>query len=147
MATQTLTPTSPEDFAKLEQDLQAAQKRHRTGDSWYYNGGTVLILLFTGTASLLPTIKPNDHPVALAAQILAALAAFLVAMERSLDFGARWRFHIEMDNAYSALIGRIKTYQVAAQALPDPQRTQFWLDFMDQRDAVSKREAGMPVGT
>lgn len=109
-----------------------------------YNGSTVLVLLFTGAASLLPTIFPNNPHFQVTAQILAALAAFAVALERSLSFGSRWRFHIEMDNAYNGLIDQLEFYRITDQLLPVSQREKYLQEFWTELYAVRRREAGIP---
>jgi hypothetical protein len=135
----------PDALEELKERLQDARKPHaRKTDSLLYNGLTVLILLFTGTASFLPTLQPENIYLRVTAQALAALAAFAVAMERSLNFGARWRFHLEMDNAYCALIDMLEFYRVTAEMLPDAERQKYLQDFMKELYAVRRREAGIP---
>jgi hypothetical protein len=135
--------TQADELTELAHSLEIAQKRHHTLDALLYNGGTVIVLLFTSAASLLPTINPDSH-YQLTAQILAALAAFVVATERALNFGSRWRFHVEMDSAYSALLNMITIYRASAPFLPDTEKQKRLQEISQEVSVVSRREGGIP---
>lgn len=93
--------TPDEAIIKLRAELDKDVKAHSpTGDSIYHNGGTVVALAATATATLLPM------SLSIWAKVASAIATFVIALSRALDFGGRWRWHIQMRNAYRALIDR-----------------------------------------
>jgi hypothetical protein len=103
-------------------------------DSFFHNGGTILALLATGAATLIPT----SHAVW--AKIAAAIATFVIALARALDFGGRWRWHIEMRNAYQALIDRADELT----ALPDAERLDATKKIYDKLEKLRQQENGIP---
>jgi hypothetical protein len=52
------------------------------------------------------------------AKVASAIATFVIALSRALDFGGRWRWHIQMRNACRALEDRVNALDV----LPDADR-------------------------
>lgn len=93
--------------ATLTKGIEAHSPR---GDSIYLNGGTVLALAATGTATLLPM------SLSFWARLSSAVATFVIALSRALDFGGRWRFHTEMRNQYMALRDRVDGLDVLPAA-------------------------------
>jgi hypothetical protein len=103
--------TPEEAIERLRSDLAEGVKSHSPrGDSIYLNGGTVLALAATGTATLLPMSLSSW------ARLASAIATFVIALSRSLDFGGRWRFHTQMRNAYMALEDRVNRLDVLPAA-------------------------------
>lgn len=91
----------------LRSDIDKGIKSHATkADSFYHNGGTVLALAATGVATLLPS------SLSLWAKVASAIATFVIALSRALDFGGRWRWHLQMRNAYTALIDQVNELDV-----------------------------------
>jgi hypothetical protein len=104
---------STSDVERLQQQVTMAIAAHSPrADSVFHNGGTVLALAATGTATFLP------GSYGLWARVASAIATFVIALSRALDFGARWRWHVEMRNAYTALLDRTSLVMV----LPDADR-------------------------
>lgn len=94
-------------ITSLGEELTRCVKEHSPfGDSLFHNGGTVIALAATGTATLLPSSMSTW------ARIAAAVATFVIALSRALDFGGRWRWHIQMRNAYMALLDRVNGLDV-----------------------------------
>ena len=71
---------------------------------------------------------------------LAAAAGVFVAAERSLAFGARWRFHEEMRNRYNALIDQIEFIQY----LPATERAKYLQEIWASLYALRARDAAIP---
>ena len=92
-------------FLELKAHITDAINEHKKdqkGDGIWFNFGTGFVLLATTASTLIPL---NSGEVLLwSAKILTGLATFLVALERSLNFGARWRYHIDMRNAYQSIL-------------------------------------------
>lgn len=119
----------------LHDILSEGKSKHSpTGDSFYHNGGTVLALAATGAATIIPT----SHAVW--AKVAAAIATFIIALARALDFGGRWRWHIEMRNSYQALIDRTDELNV----LPDADRLAAIKNIYDRLEKLRVRENGIP---
>ena len=103
--------TFDEAVSDLRLKLSKSAKAHSPfADSFYHNGGTVLALAATTTATLLP------ESLTLWARIAAAVATFIIAVSRALDFGGRWRWHTQMRNAYTALLDKVSQLDVLADA-------------------------------
>lgn len=71
---------------------------------------------------------------------MAAAAGVFVAAERSLAFGARWRFHEEMRNRYNALIDQIEFIQY----LPATERAKYLQEIWASLYALRARDAAIP---
>jgi hypothetical protein len=103
--------THDEAIIKLRAELAENVKQHSPrGDSFYHNGGTVLALAATATATLLPM------SLSIWARVASAIATFVIALSRALDFGGRWRWHLQMSNSYKALIDRVDELNVLPEA-------------------------------
>jgi hypothetical protein len=101
----------------IDQQIKA-HKNARDLDSVLYNGGTVLTLLATTTVALLPdesTIPVGGVQISVP-KLLTVLATFLVAIERALAFGARWRFHLRMWSGYSTVKAMIAFQRILPSA-------------------------------
>lgn len=86
----------------LYYELRRLVRCHRgRADSFYYNGFTAIALLATGAAAVLA----SAHPFVAAS--LSAIAAFIIALSRALNFGGRWRWHLQRQNCYNRLIYRL----------------------------------------
>lgn len=131
---------SPQVIAKLMERLQVAVRAH---DGWAdpiaFNGGTILVLILTMLATLLPSALPADR-FTWAAPLCAALAGLFVAMERALGFGARWRFHREMRFSYEAIIDMLEFYPL----LPASERAKYARDIFTALYALRSRESAIP---
>ncbi len=108
-------------------------------DAWLYNGLTAFALALNAAIAVLASFEWAKSNLWLAA-VLAAVAGFIVALERSLGFGSRWRFHVEMKNIYQAIIDMIDFYMV----IPEAEREKYRRDIFDALYAARKREGGLP---
>lgn len=127
--------TFDETVESLRTELQECVRAHSPkADSLYHNGGTFIALAATGTATLLPA------SMSLYARIAAAIATFVIALSRALDFGGRWRWHIQMRSAYRALSDRVNGLYVLDEA---DRRTAARKIFQDLAD-LRTRESGIP---
>jgi len=121
--------------AKLRETVAEGIKNHATrADSFYHNGGTALALAATSTATIIPT------SYAIWAKAAAAVATFTIAVARALDFGGRWRWHIEMRTGYQALVDRIDEVAV----LPDAEQLDAIRKIYDKLEALRLREGAVP---
>ena len=132
---------APDGWQVLREQLQKRCDRHQPRtDSIYYNGGTIAVLLATTVATLLPTgFHPGWVP-----RVLTGLATFLVALERALNFGARWRYHREMQASYENLLGLIDFYVATKETLPDAEGKRLRVTILAQLVALQRLEANIP---
>ena len=127
----------------LRDHINEAIKRHNpTLDGALFNGGTILQLAFTAAASFLPGSNWIPNAPFLAG-ICAALAALLITVERSLSFGARWRFHTEMQTGYKSILDMIDFYQCITV---DDEKTKYRANIWNALYALRNREGGIPGG-
>jgi len=78
------------------------------------------------------------------AGICAALAALLITIERSLSFGARWRFHTEMQTGYKSILDMIDFYQCITA---DDDKAKYRSNIWNALYALRSREGGIPGGS
>jgi hypothetical protein len=125
----------PDEARPLHSELVQLVKDHRpTADSFFYNGGTAVSLLATGAATVLASTEP------LLAAACSGLAAFVIAISRALNFGGRWRWHLERQNEYCRLIYRLN--QVALLE-PESQKSAVGALY-DRMIAERALDAGIP---
>jgi hypothetical protein len=124
--------------AKLAISIKEHSKRCFL-DSFFYNGGTVAVLLATTAATVLPDNLGNWF---LIPKALTAFATFWVALERILNFGARWRFHLGMKNAYKVVEDMIDY----SEHLPENKREEYIQSIWQELMILRRRETGIPIG-
>lgn len=122
---------------RLRSRMQAMVAQH---DGWAdplaFNGGTILVLMLTGLATLAPSIGLPDW----VAPACSAVAGLFVAMERALGFGARWRYHREMKSAYESIVDMLEFLPL----LPVTERPKYARDIFSALYAVRSRESAIP---
>ena len=135
--------TDPLLRSDLRDHINQSIKRHDPNfDGALFNGGTILQLAFTAAASFLPGSSWIPNAPFLAG-ISAALAALLITIERSLSFGARWRFHTEMETGYKSILDMIDFYQCITA---DDEKTKYRANIWNALYALRSREGGIPGG-
>jgi hypothetical protein len=129
------------DFEPLKKRLQSAITEHSpTLDACLFNGGTLLILTLTALASLFSSKLFGENDTWIGA-VFSTIAGVLVAAERALSFGARWRFHHEMRNGYMSLVDMIDF----ANLLPSgPEKSKYVKDIWASLYALRSRESAIP---
>ena len=130
-------------FERLQMSLAASIKAHRTRfDGIMYNGGTVVVLLLTGLVSLYSG-KVLDPPWPWWAAALSGAAGLFVALERSLGFGPRWRFHTEMKAGYQTVTDMIDYYKILPEEEKE-QRAKVRSEIWQSLNALRNRESSLP---
>jgi hypothetical protein len=127
--------TAEQAIDQLRDELAGCVKAHSPlGDSIYLNGGTVIALAATSTATLLPM------SLSFWARLASAIATFIIALSRALDFNGRWRWHVQMRSAYMALTDRVNQLDV----LPDADRPAAAAKIFDALVDLRKQENTRP---
>ena len=133
-----------EAFEPLRNSIADSIKGHKTGlDAWMYNGGTVLVLFVTALVSILTGKDFLPPALSRLPSVLAALAGVLVALERSLGFGPRWRFHAELKAGYKTVNDMITFYFVIPESDED-QRKKIRAEIWQSLNALRNRESSIP---
>lgn len=124
----------------LKARLPGAKKEHQikcTLDSLFYNGGTAVVLLATTLATVWTSARWPWLPKA-----LTAFATFWVALDRGLNFGRRWRFHLEMKNGYRMIEDMIDYYEY----VPENKKEAYLESIWQELKVIRSKEPGMPIG-
>jgi hypothetical protein len=124
----------------IRQQLNDSVREHDPRfDSFLYNGGTVLALL----ATLLATAALWPADFAWVPRALSGLAAFLIAVERGLNFGARWAFHKKYQSGYKQFLLRL---EVAENTKDEAERDRKIDALLDDIEVYRKLESDIPRG-
>jgi hypothetical protein len=126
----------------LKSKLSTSIKEHSSKcrlDSFFYNGGTVAVLLATTTATFLPE---NLGAWSWVPKALTAFATFLVTLERILRFGERWRFHLEMKNEFQIIEDKIDLHD----QLNQDKKEEYLQSINQELMILRRRETGIPIG-
>ncbi|MEU8604727.1 hypothetical protein [Streptomyces parvulus] len=121
--------------ARLTTSIQRAIRPHGgLRDSLLHNGITMISMAATTAA----TIIPGDQSIW--ARISAGIATLLIAVARALDFGARWRWHLNMRSRYEVLLDRVDKVSL----LPVDERRAALVQVYDDLAKVRSLERGIP---
>jgi uncharacterized protein len=127
-------------LASLKSQVQRSLGEHKRSmliDSWFYNGGTVAIVIATTLATLVPSIAPA---YVIVGQILTGLATILVALQRTLGAAERYTFHRQMLAGYRVIDDYITEYPLVLATDQPALLVQIRQDLL----ALRRREAGLP---
>jgi hypothetical protein len=138
-----------DEWSAIIQRVQQGVREHSpTADSVFYNGGTVVVLAATSAAAFLGPVDLKSWEWVPA--VLSGLAAFLVGLERALNFGERWRHQLAMRAGYEHILDQIDFLKMA-EGLPEDERDRYQSDILSDLRAMRAREglvpgAGTPTG-
>jgi len=131
-------------FEPLRHSIQESIAGHKTApDAWMYNGGTIVVLTLTALVSILAGKDVLPSEFAWVTSVLSAVAGVLVALERSLGFGPRWRFHAELKAGYKTVNDMITFYFIIPQSDED-QRKKIRAEIWQSLNALRNRESAIP---
>ncbi len=132
-------------FENLRNSIDRSIASHGTGlDGWMYNGGTILILVLTAAVSILSGNVIDIQSFKWLPSVLSALAGLFVALERSLGFGPRWRFHTEMKAGYQTVRDLIDYYFIIPEDEKD-QKARIRSEIWQSLNALRSRESALPT--
>jgi hypothetical protein len=127
------------DVEALKARLGQAVAEHDVSiDPWMFNAGTVSTLILTAAATFVPSLGPKVP--AFVAPLCSGIAGVLIAAERALGFGARWRYHREMRSAYQSIIDMLDFCPL----VPRSERAKYVRDIFTALYAVRSRESAIP---
>jgi hypothetical protein len=130
----------PELLDRLATRLAQARDAHdQSLDAWLFNGSTALVLTLTAAAAFVPSLNIHEG-LKWIAPLCAAVSGVLVATERALGFGARWRYHRDMYYGYSAILDMFEFYP----AIPPSEQSKYGRDIFNALYALRSRESAIP---
>jgi len=134
-----------ESYEAIIRSLEKSKDDHQPGlDGWLYNAGTVVTLMLTAVVSVISgNVFTLDEDYRWLPSALSAAVGLLVALERSLGFGPRWRFHTEMRTGYTTVIDMIQFY-FAIPVDQAEQRTKMRAEIWQSLNALRSRESAIP---
>ncbi|MER7457488.1 hypothetical protein [Micromonospora sp. NPDC126480] len=128
-----------DDLAPLEESIRSCIQQHDPRlDSVLFNGGTVLAL----AATISATAVTWSGSLSWLPRALTGFAAFLIGLERALNFGERWRYHRRRRDAYQSLLDRLNL----ARAVKGPKREELLDRLVDDLDRLRTSEGDIPLG-
>lgn len=126
---------------KLRVEVSKLVAEHETQqgfDAILYNGSVIFAIAFSSAATFL---SEEWH---FAAKILSALTAIIIAIDRSLAFGARWIYHRQMRHDYLAILDRITLAEAGNDLFDDSEKKKYFMLIFDDLFALRKRESVIP---
>jgi hypothetical protein len=122
---------------QIHKEIQRLLARHggRIDATWYHWGTIVALGLTSATTALAALRQP------VAAAICSAIATFVIAIERTFNFGGRWRWHLLMQSAYSPLAYRLNA---AALNQDEGEREKAYKAILRKLETLGASEAFLP---
>jgi hypothetical protein len=129
----------PDGTEAIDEAIALAIREHNPRlDSVLFNGGTIVALAATISATALPWTGST----AWAPRLLSGAAALLIGIERALNFGERWRYHLRMRSSYRGL----RTRLALARALTGERRREAVDRIVDDLQNLQRVEGDLPRG-
>lgn len=115
-------------------------KRYQSLDGLTFNGMTLFVLGATTATTLLA----GDAEFVTIVRILSGLATLFIAVERTLAYGERWRFHREMRHGYVGILNKLAFYEVAPTTYTPEQKVKLIEQVFADLRALGMKEAEIP---
>ena len=126
-------------YKAIDKSLRKAIAEHNPRlDSALFNGGTVLAL----GATILASAASWPTELSWVPRALTGLAAFLIGVERALNFGERWRYHHRLRDSYRSLHDRL----TLASDLPSPHSDELITKILGDLERLRGTEGDIPRG-
>ncbi len=117
------------DLKDLKRQIIESVKEHSTHQKWdsfLYNASVIIAIILSAGASFMVDYHQD------LAKILSALAAIVIAIDRSLNWGARWIFQRQMRQAYLSILARIDLVENLGQGFTDEEKKRYFLSIFDE---------------
>ena len=129
------------EFNDLKNQITESVNEHNTlqsRDGFLYNGAVIIAILFASSATFLFDYCP------LWAKSLSLLSAVIIAIDSSLNFGARWVYHRQMRHEYLIILARIDLIENSNQHFNEEEKKKYFLLVFDDLFALRKKESMIP---
>ncbi|MDJ1473544.1 hypothetical protein [Xanthocytophaga flava] len=130
-------------FDSLKEQIKESiqeHKYHQSLDAYTYNTSVLVAITATTVATLLPPTIDYIWFV----KILSGIAALLIALDRSLNWGARWLYHRTMRHEYLIIEAKISFYENITQDLSSEEKHKYYLEIYNDLYTLRRREAYVP---
>lgn len=111
--------------------------RTQTLDAILYNGAVFLAITATSSAAMFA----NNLGLA---KILSGIGALLVALERALSWGGRWRYERQMRNNYLVIQAKINFFENLPSTFSDEEKKKIFQEVYSELYDLRKREGDKP---
>jgi hypothetical protein len=129
-----------QNFDPIKDQIAKSIKEHnqtQTIDAILYNGAIILAIAATSSAAIFANcLKP--------AKILSGIGALLIALERALSWGGRWRYERQMRNNYLIIQAKINFYENLPPTFSEDEKKKIYLEVYSDLYDLRKREADKP---
>lgn len=126
---------------ELKEQVRESVNEHsssQTIDGLWYNSSVIAAILSSSFATFLI----DDCPFV--AKILTALSAIIIAIDRSLNWGARWVYHRQMRHEYLLILARINLVENLGDNYSEDEKKKYFLLIFDDLFTIRKRESLIP---
>lgn len=127
-------------FATLRQQVLSSADEHNKYGSWdalLYNSATIIAIVLTSLAALLPIEVKY-------LKIISGLSAILIVLDRTLSWGARWIYHRQMRQEYLIIEGKISFYENMPGTFTDEEKKKQYLEIYSELFNVRRKEVAIP---
>lgn len=128
------------DFKSLRADVSKSVDEHNSYGGWdgtLYNASTILSITLAALASLLPIDSKY-------LKILSGMAAIIIAIDRSLNWGARWLYHRHMRHGYLNILAKITFFENLPSVFTDEERKIYFREIFTDLYTLRQKETEMP---
>lgn len=128
-------------FSELRKQIEVSVSEHnsnQTLDGLLYNSSVIIAILCSSIASLLVESFP------IWAKVLSLATAAIVAIDRALNWGARWIYHRQMRHEYLLILARIDLVENANAQFSDEERKKYFMLIFDDLFVLRKKESLIP---
>lgn len=128
------------DFSKLRDEITISAGEHSKYGGWdgiVYNSTTIVTIIMTSLAALL------DVDV-FYLKIISGIAAILIAIDRVLNWGARWVYHRQMRHEYLIILAKISFYENMPENFSDEEKKKYYEEIYTELYNIRRKEILMP---
>ena len=128
-------------FADLRKQVNDSVSEHNSNqslDGFLYNSSVILAIFFSSISSLLV----DSYPIW--AKVLSLSTAVVVAIDRALNWGARWIYHRQMRHEYLLILARIDLVENVNEQFNEEERKKYFMLIFDDLFTIRKKESLVP---
>lgn len=128
-------------FVELRKQVNESISEHNGNqslDGFLYNASVIAAILCSSIASLLVDTFPSW------AKGLSLATAVIVAIDRTLNWGARWIYHRQMRHEYLLVLARIDLVENASDNFTEDEKKKYFMLVFDDLFALRKKESLIP---
>ena len=127
-------------FLELRKEINDSIAEHNKYGGWdgvIYNSTTILAIVMTSLAALLPIDV-------FYLKIISGIAAMLIAVDRALNWGARWIYHRQMRHEYLIILAKISFYENMPKNFTEDEIKTYFMEIYTELYNTRRKEVSMP---